>query len=241
MNSIRYFLAAFLVVSLPGLFSYWLLIHPFVGFWCGKGLSVTLTVVLTVVFAIMIGLLSFRHYLLSQNYGTKYLLIAVGIVWLVLSGTMRFAIHKRLNVATLLGLPEIAPNRFPRQLITDGIYGRVRHPRYVQLVVALLGYTLIANYLAAYLILALWVAAIYVIVLLEENELRDHFGAAYEDYCRHVPRFIPRLRGGAPLRKRLVASNDCTACREPISQKCGPIFGVLSFAHLGNCWERGCQ
>jgi protein-S-isoprenylcysteine O-methyltransferase Ste14 len=139
MNSTRYFLAAFLVVSLPGLFSYWLLIHPFVGFWRGKGLSVTLTVVLTVVFAIMIGLLSFRHYLLSQNYGTNYLLIAVGIVCLVLSGTMRFAIHKRLNVTTLLGLPEIAPNRFPRQLITDGIYGRVRHPRYVQLVVALLG------------------------------------------------------------------------------------------------------
>jgi protein-S-isoprenylcysteine O-methyltransferase Ste14 len=32
-------------------------------------------------------------------------------------------------------------------------------------------------------------------VLLEERELRDRFGAEYEEYCRRVPRYIPK-RGG---------------------------------------------
>ena len=28
----------------------------------------------------------------------------------------------------------------------------------------------------------------------EEPTLREKFGAAYEEYCRNVPRWIPRLR-----------------------------------------------
>jgi protein-S-isoprenylcysteine O-methyltransferase Ste14 len=29
------------------------------------------------------------------------------------------------------------------------------------------------------------------VVLLEERELRDRFGAEYDEYCRRVPRYIP--------------------------------------------------
>jgi hypothetical protein len=29
--------------------------------------------------------------------------------------------------------------------------------------------------------------------LLEERELRDHFGDVYQAYCRKVPRFLPKL------------------------------------------------
>lgn len=113
---------------------------------------------------------------------------------------MRFAVHRHLTIANLLGLPEIAPDRYPRTLVTEGIYARLRHPRYVQLLIALIGYALIANYLAAYFVVALWIPAIYIIVLLEERELRDHFGKAYEDYCRRVPKFMPRLSGAKKAR-----------------------------------------
>jgi protein-S-isoprenylcysteine O-methyltransferase Ste14 len=176
------------------LFLYWLLIHPFVNFWRGKGIGTTYGAVLTIIGMGMIGLFSIRHHLLTNDYGTNYTLIVLGVVCLVAAGRMRLALHKHLSIKTLLGLPEIAPDRYPRMLITDGIYARVRHPRYVQLLIALLGYALIANYLAAYLVIALWFSGIYVIVVLEERELRAHFGAAYDDYCRKTPRFLPRLR-----------------------------------------------
>jgi len=35
--------------------------------------------------------------------------------------------------------------------------------------------------------------AIY-IPLFEEPQLSQRFGAAYDEYCRHVPRLLPRLR-----------------------------------------------
>ena len=197
VNTVRYFLSLILVITLPPLFLYWLLIHPFVNFWRGKGIGPTYTMVLSVILAGMIGLFSLRHYLLGIDYGTNYGLVALGLLLLILSGSLRFAIHKQLDIATLLGFPEIAPDRFPRRLLTEGIYARMRHPRYVQLLIALIGYALIANYLAAYLAVALWVAGIYLIALLEEKELRAHFGDLYKAYCRKVPRFVPRI-GGDP-------------------------------------------
>jgi len=194
MNFVRYLLAAFLVISLPPLFLYWLIIHPFVDFWRAKGIGTTYTIVLTIIGATMIGLFAIRHDLLTNDFGTNYLLLTLGLISLILSARMRLAIQKHLSIKTLLGFPEIAPDRFPRELITDGIYARMRHPRYAQLLIALIGYALIANYLASYLAVALWVPGIYVIVLLEEKELNQHFGESYECYCRRVPRFLPRWR-----------------------------------------------
>ena len=194
MNTLRYVIALFLVITLPPLFLYWLLVHPFVNFWRGKGIGPAYTVILGVIVAGMIGLFSLRHFLLGIDYGTSYLFAALGVALLAVAGWLRLKLQKHLDLRTLLGLPEIAPDRFPRTLITEGIYSRLRHPRYVQLLIALSGYALIANYLAAYLAVALWVPGIYVIVVLEEKELRAHFGDAYDDYCREVPRFIPKLK-----------------------------------------------
>ena len=155
----------------------------------------TYTVVLTTIGAAMVGLFSIRHDLLTADFGTNYPLLGLGVLSLILSGRMRFAIQKHLSIKTLLGFPEISPNRFPRELITEGIYARMRHPRYVQLLIALIGYALIANYLATYLAVALWIPGIYIIVQLEEKELRAHFGESYDEYCRKVPRFLTKLRG----------------------------------------------
>jgi protein-S-isoprenylcysteine O-methyltransferase Ste14 len=200
MNTTRYIIALILVITLPPLFLYWLLIHPFVNFWRGKGIGPAYTMILTVIVTGMIGQFSLRHFLLGIDYGTSYPLAALGLVLLIASASLRLQLHKHLDLRTLVGFPEIAPDRFPRPLISEGIYGRIRHPRYVQLLIALTGYALIANYLAAYLAVALWVPGIYVIVSLEEKELRAHFGDAYNDYCRRVPRFLPKLKGNSSSR-----------------------------------------
>jgi len=38
---------------------------------------------------------------------------------------------------------------------------------------------------------------VFLIVQLEERELRERFGTEYEAYCRRVPRFVP-VRGRRP-------------------------------------------
>ena len=93
---------------------------------------------------------------------------------------------------TLIGVPELTAGE-SGELLTTGIYARIRHPRYVQLLLALSAYALFANYSGAYIMAALFWAQIYVVVLLEEAELRDRFGEAYVSYAARTPRFVPRL------------------------------------------------
>jgi len=37
----------------------------------------------------------------------------------------------------------------------------------------------------------------HIIVLLEEKELKERFGHDYEEYCRRVPRYIPKITLGS--------------------------------------------
>ena len=56
---------------------------------------------------------------------------------------------------------------------------------------------LFTNYLALYMAFLLMLPIIHAIVLLEEKELKKRFGSAYEEYCRHVPRYTPRVTWGS--------------------------------------------
>ncbi|MFO1432483.1 MAG: isoprenylcysteine carboxylmethyltransferase family protein [Candidatus Competibacteraceae bacterium] len=197
MNSIRYYLALLLVISLPAMLLFWLLIHPFIPTWRRLGPVWTYSLVGTLVMLMLFGLFQARTLLLTVEFGSHALLWLLGSGCLAMAVYLRRLIHDaRLTVWVLVGLPELAPDRHPQKLLTTGLYARLRHPRYVQVALALLGYALIANYLAAYLVFAAWLILMYPLVVLEERELRQRFGNAYEAYCRQVPRFIPRLRIG---------------------------------------------
>ncbi len=55
--------------------------------------------------------------------------------------------------------------------------------------------------LVAYAVLVT-AAAHWVVVRVEEPELRKRFGERYEAYCRNVPRCLPRLPSARPARRR---------------------------------------
>lgn len=87
-----------------------------------------------------------------------------------------------------------APIDPPKKLVVEGPYRVVRNPMYWSVVSAMLGEACLFRSLS----LALWAAGFFAgaslfVILYEEPVLRRKFGAEYEDYCRRVPRWLPRI------------------------------------------------
>lgn len=102
---------------------------------------------------------------------------------LVLETTARFALQGR-------GTP--APWAPPERFVVRGTYRLTRNPMYVGVLALIVGQAL----LLGREILFAWAAAAWVlfhlfVVLDEEPGLRRRFGAAYEEYCERVPRWLP--------------------------------------------------
>jgi protein-S-isoprenylcysteine O-methyltransferase Ste14 len=192
MDSIRYYLALILLIGVPPACVYWLVVHPMAGFWQRLGPGWTFSFVGALFGVVMVALFLARGPLLATEFGTSPLLIALAIPCLSVGAVIEFKCRKHLHIGTLIGLPELDPGRHPPKLLSEGIYARIRHPRYVAGTLSLLGNTLVANYLAVYVVFALLVPALYLIAVLEERELRERFGSEYEAYSRRVPRFVPK-------------------------------------------------
>jgi protein-S-isoprenylcysteine O-methyltransferase Ste14 len=81
------------------------------------------------------------------------------------------------------------------KLVVDGIFAHARHPLYVGNFLLLTGLMMIWNAPGGYAVLALAGLALFSMARAEELFLSRKFGAAFDDYCARVPRFIPNLRG----------------------------------------------
>lgn len=190
---IAYWFAVLIVATFPPAMVYWFIIHPFTGFWrrLGKTSTFTLVGLVCVALAIAIGMQHER--ILAVHWGYHWPMIFAGLVLYVLGAWIERQIRKQLKFRILVGSPQLDADQ-PGELLTAGIYARCRNPRYVNIVVATFGWALILNYPAIYVVVLICVPMLYAIVLLEERELRERFGEPYEQYCREVPRFVPRLR-----------------------------------------------
>jgi len=93
------------------------------------------------------------------------------------------------------GMGTPAPIDAPKNLVINGIYRYVRNPMYLG-VLCLIVSQAINFYSRPILVYLIFVGLCFhlFIVLYEEPHLRKVFGAQYEEYCRNVPRWIPRLR-----------------------------------------------
>ncbi len=91
------------------------------------------------------------------------------------------------------GTPD--PTDPPKELVTTGPYRYVRNPIYVGVVLIFLGHFLWFGYwaLLIYMVSA-FIGVHFFVVLYEEPTLKRKFGAAYEDYLKRVPRWIPRFK-----------------------------------------------
>jgi protein-S-isoprenylcysteine O-methyltransferase Ste14 len=191
-DQLRYGIALFLVVFAPASVLFWVVVHPFahfwrrVGYWWGYAAGLVLSV------AVCAACYRTRAWIAGTDLGPYMFTTGPGLALLVLAGMLRKNLQKQLRGRILVGLPELAPDAYPGQLLTTGVYARVRHPRYAQIIVAVLGWALLSNHLAAYLALLVVAASLGVVIRLEERELAERFGDRYDTYRRNVPALIPR-------------------------------------------------
>ncbi|HEX8924919.1 MAG TPA: isoprenylcysteine carboxylmethyltransferase family protein, partial [Terriglobales bacterium] len=90
-----------------------------------------------------------------------------------------------------------APIAPPKNLVVVGMYRYVRNPMYLGFYFGWLGLWIMFGHAHFGLILAVCAVVLCVDLFVrfyEEPKLKSLFGAEYEEYCRNVPRWLPRLR-----------------------------------------------
>jgi protein-S-isoprenylcysteine O-methyltransferase Ste14 len=88
------------------------------------------------------------------------------------------------------GLVAIQPGH---TLVTDGIYGIIRHPSYLGALIYFLGWGLAFRSGVGVLLTLLMFLPLLARIHAEERLLREQFGDEYAAYCARTSRLIPRL------------------------------------------------
>jgi protein-S-isoprenylcysteine O-methyltransferase Ste14 len=113
----------------------------------------------------------------------------LGVVLYAAGGALRlwpvFVLGRRFS-----GLVAIQPGH---RLVTDGIYGVIRHPSYLGLIVNLVGWSLAFRSAVGVLLAALTVPILLARIRSEEALLQSRFGAEYDAYRARTWRLVPGL------------------------------------------------
>jgi protein-S-isoprenylcysteine O-methyltransferase Ste14 len=89
-----------------------------------------------------------------------------------------------------------APIAPPKRLVVVGLYRHVRNPMYLSFAAGWIGLWVVFGHANVAAITAVVIVALGVhlfVLLYEEPTLRGKFGTEYEEYCRNVRRWWPRL------------------------------------------------
>ncbi|MFN8626565.1 MAG: isoprenylcysteine carboxylmethyltransferase family protein [Candidatus Binatia bacterium] len=120
------------------------------------------------------------------------------------------------------------------KLVCEGFYAHSRNPMYVGNILLLSGLAIIYHSRWVYVLgLPVLVAGLLAIVKAEETFLANKFGREYEEYCRRVNRFLPRLHG---LRATMASMRF--DWKRVLRKEYGTTFAWLSAALFLLIWER---
>ena len=194
METTRRVFAILLVVGMPPAVTFWLLVHPLAVFWrrVGPGWAYTLLAGAEIALAGLLFLL--RDRLLGRDLGTNWPLIAIGALLYVGAIWLSVLCRRHLRLSAFAGGPELSPSAYPGRLLQEGLYARIRHPRYASVIVGTSGFALVANHAGAYMVVGISLLLLWPVILLEERELAARFGPEYEAYRRRTPALLPRWR-----------------------------------------------
>jgi protein-S-isoprenylcysteine O-methyltransferase Ste14 len=111
----------------------------------------------------------------------------IGVALFAVGGALRlapvFVLGRRFS-----GLVAIQTDH---HLVGDGLYGAIRHPSYLGLIISTFGWALTFRSIVGLLLSALLIPVLVARIRAEEALLLSHFGAEYEAYRARTWRLIP--------------------------------------------------
>jgi alpha-L-fucosidase 2 len=205
METFRYVLGVMLVVGVPPAVVFWIIIHPLASFWRRIGSALSYVIVSTACLLLAGAVYHYRDVVMGPDLGTNYLLFFPGALLYGVSAWLSVITKRQLSMRIFAGVPELADDGSPGILLQEGVYGVIRHPRYLSVIVGTTGFALFVNYLGAYLTVLGTVPALYLVAFMEERELSQRFGEEYDRYRSRVPAIFPRIGRKAPPPLLLIA------------------------------------
>jgi len=119
---------------------------------------------------------------------------AGGLVLVAAAFGLLAATYRRIDSWTAMAGPQITASS-RRTLITGGVYGVIRHPRYAVLVIGAAGNFLATGYPLLLAAAAVTTMLTLILVRVEDHELERAFGDTYRQYRSQVPALVPRRPG----------------------------------------------
>lgn len=172
---------------------YWLMLHAPVKFW-RKHVRAAYLLGIVVAWGLGDSLLYYFRAQLFRTASPPVWSVIAGLALLALDVLAFVAAEAALGGRRLVGQAELSGSG---ELLTRGLYTRVRHPRYLGMIAGVMGACLILGSRWLWTAGLLWLFTVLATIRLEERELRDRFGTAYAAYAQRVPALLPfRFRSG---------------------------------------------
>ena len=191
------FIALFYLVIMLWIPFYWFLFHPAIRFWRKVGnraFWLALPVWLIFGFAII----AERNRILSHRIERSAFTWAVGGILFVAASWLDSQTRHTFGLKRLVGLPELHPEHRLSGVVRIGVYGRMRHPRYLLYMLMVLSMAFLTGALPIFALALLNILLYQILAPLEERKLLDQYGTEYEAYQLQVPRFLPNLSRISP-------------------------------------------
>lgn len=168
---------------------YWFVMHPQVDYWSKHQKAAYITGLLLSWLPVTVLLVIFHRTLFRARRPALWE-IAAGLSLTIVEAWIFLRVKKDLGTLRLVGHAELSGGG---EIVHRGIYSRLRHPRYIGSFLAILGACFLAGTRAMCVVAAIWLVLMRIAIALEERELRNRFGVSYAEYCRRVPRFVPKF------------------------------------------------
>jgi protein-S-isoprenylcysteine O-methyltransferase Ste14 len=184
-----------IVILYPGVFVFWLIMHNFIDRLRPFGIRAYWVAALA--WGLTSGpLLYFRSDMFSTRWippqPLNWILPAVGLVAFLLSVVFLSKAGREISFRTLVGLPEVEPQKNVQPVLNTGIYSKTRNPIYFGHWLLVFSAAAMTNYAANWIGFALDCLILPLLIRAEERELLARYGRDFADYMSRVPRFFPR-------------------------------------------------